>query len=58
MTETTPAPAPEKRLSELVSQSQAIDVLASAIMSMPGGIDALDAALAAASAEAATQSPA
>ena len=48
MTETTPAPAPEKRLSEIVSQSQAIDVLASAIMSMPGGIDALDAALAAA----------
>lgn len=58
MTETTPAPAPEKRLSEIVSQSQAIDVLASAIMSMPGGIDALDAALAAASAEPATQSPA
>lgn len=49
---------PDKKLSELVSQSAAIDVLASAIISLPGGLDALDAALAAASAEAATQSPA
>lgn len=56
MTETTPTT--EKRLSEIVSQSQAIDVLASAIMALPGGIDALDAALAAASAPPATQSPA
>lgn len=48
---------PEKKLSELVSQAAAIDVLASAIMALPGGLDALDAALAAASAEAATQSP-
>lgn len=43
---------PDKKLSELVSQSAAIDVLAAAIISLPGGLDALDAALAAASAEA------
>jgi hypothetical protein len=49
---------PEKKLSELVSQGAAIDVLASALMALPWGLDALNAALAAASAEAATQSPA
>lgn len=34
------------KLSELVSQGDAINVLASAIMSMSGGVDAIDAALA------------
>jgi hypothetical protein len=47
---------PEKKLSELVSQAVALDVLASAIMALPGGVDALDAALAASSAEPAGQS--
>ena len=56
MTQNTPTP--EKRLSELVGQSTAIDVLASAIMSLPGGFDALDAALAAASAQDPAESPA
>lgn len=36
-----------EKLSQTVSSSDAIDVLASAIISMPGGIDALEAAIAA-----------
>ena len=35
------------RLSQLVTPEEAIDILTSALMSMPGGIDALEAALAA-----------
>ena len=35
------------RLSHLVTPEEAIDILASALMSLPGGIDALEAALAA-----------
>lgn len=40
-------PNSDKRLSELVSQAQSINILEAAIMGLPGGEEALAAAIAA-----------
>lgn len=41
----------DKRLTEQAGQVQALDILASALIALPGGEDALEAAIAAATAD-------